>query len=230
MWSESTMRCMKRISEAAGCGRIWWRREERRKVKERVREEGKKEKREKERKGKETASAKRRCVGFISADVFGIFGQGEDLERCGGVSWCDLLEHPGDWSVCEPETRTDVSAVLVVTDVLVSFFSAVTECYEDVSLGSDWEFVEPQSFSFSKKRFVCVGRESRRDELRRDASKSASKNQKKDDARPRHSKVNIHRRMKGSVKRRWRYKEVFGVLEKERRLRGWNITWTKVTS
>ena len=50
--------------------------------------------------------------------------------------------------------------------------SVVTECYEDVSLDSDWECVEPQSFYFPIKVFGCVGRESRRDELRRDASKS----------------------------------------------------------
>ena len=30
----------------------------------------------------------------------------------------------------------------------------VTECYEDVSVDSDWEFVEPQSCSFSKKRSI----------------------------------------------------------------------------
>ena len=47
---------------------------------------------------------------------------------------------------------TVVSAVPVVTDVLVSPSSVVTECYEDVSLDSDWDFVEPQFFSFSKKR------------------------------------------------------------------------------
>ena len=32
--------------------------------------------------------------------------------------------------------------------------SAVAEMCEVVSLGSDWEFVEPQSFSFSKQRSV----------------------------------------------------------------------------
>ena len=36
-------------------------------------------------------SAKRRCVGFISAETFDIFSQGEDLVSCGGVSWGDLL-------------------------------------------------------------------------------------------------------------------------------------------
>ena len=36
----------------------------------------------------------------------------------------------------------------------------VPECYEDVSLDSDWAFVEPQSFSFSKKRSI-VGEDNR---------------------------------------------------------------------
>ena len=85
-------------------------------------------------------------------------------------------------SDCEPEPRTGVSAVPVVTGVLVSPSSDVTKCYEDASLDSDREFVEPQSFSFSKKRSIGVGSESRRDELRRGACKSAFENQKKDDA------------------------------------------------
>ena len=50
------------------------------------------------------------------------------------------------------ETRTDVSAVPHVTVFPVSPSSVVTECFEDVCLDSDWEFVEPHSFSFSRKR------------------------------------------------------------------------------
>ena len=53
-------------------------------MKERVREEeGKKRKREEERKGdgakeeNETVSAKRRCVGLVSAEAFNIFSQGK---------------------------------------------------------------------------------------------------------------------------------------------------------
>ena len=42
--------------------------------------------------------------------------------------------------------------VLVVTDVLVSPSSVVTEFCDDVSGDSDWEFVEPQSSSFSPKK------------------------------------------------------------------------------
>ena len=45
-------------------------------------------------------------------------------------------------------------AVLVVVGVLVSLSSVVTECWDGVSLDSDWESVEPQSFSFSKMRSV----------------------------------------------------------------------------
>ena len=32
----------------------------------------------------------------------------------------------------------------------------MTECWDGVSWGSDWEFVEPQSFSFSQKRSVVL--------------------------------------------------------------------------
>ena len=60
--------------------------------------------------------------------------------------------------------------------------SAVAEMCGDVSSDSDWKFVDPQSFSISKKAFVCLCGDSRRDELRRDASKSASEYQKKVDA------------------------------------------------
>ena len=68
--------------------------------------------------------------------------------------WCVLWDDLEDLSDREPETRTDVFVVLVVIDVLVSDSSVVSECYEDVSLDSDWEFVGPQSFAFSKKRSI----------------------------------------------------------------------------
>ena len=88
-------------------------------------------------------------------EAFEILSQGEDLKRCGGFSWVDLLEKPEDLSDCEPETRTDVSAVLDVTDLPVSPSSVVTEFCDGFSCCSDWEDVEPQSFSFSKKRAHC---------------------------------------------------------------------------
>ena len=70
--------------------------------------------------------------------------------------WCflgDLLEDPGDLLDCDTGTRMDRLVVLVVTDVLVSS-SAVAEMCEGVSSDSDWEFVEPRSFFFSKKRSI----------------------------------------------------------------------------
>ena len=57
----------------------------------------------------------------------------------------------------------------------------MAEMCEGVSSDSDWEFVEPLSFSL-QKALDCRCEESRRDGLRRDASKSASDIQKKDDA------------------------------------------------
>ena len=86
---------------------------------------------------------------FFSAEAFDIFSQGEDLESCGGVSWGDLLENPDDLSDCELETRTDVCAVLVVTDVLVSPSSVALS----VGMVSPWirngNFLNRSPFSFS---------------------------------------------------------------------------------
>ena len=62
------------------------------------------------------------------------------------------METPEDLSDCEPETRLNVTVVLDVTDVPVSPSSVVTEFCDGFPFCSDWEFVEPQSFSFSKKR------------------------------------------------------------------------------
>ena len=64
------------------------------------------------------------------------------MEDSGGLSDGD----PGDW--------VGVLVVLAVKDVhvLVSPSSAVTETCEDVSLDSDWEYVESQSSSFSPKK------------------------------------------------------------------------------
>ena len=52
---------------------------------------GEERKRDGEKEENETVSAKRRCVGFISAEAFDIFCQGEDLESGGGVSWGGLV-------------------------------------------------------------------------------------------------------------------------------------------
>ena len=59
----------------------------------------------------------------------------------------------------------------VVTDVLVSASSTVAVTCEGVSSDSGWEFVEPQSFLFSKKASSLLCGESRTYELSTDASK-----------------------------------------------------------
>ena len=117
----------------------------------------KKRTREEEKEENDTGvSAKRRCVNPVSAEAFDIFSQGEDLESCGGVSWVGFLENPDDVSDWEPETGTVVSALPFAIDVHVSPSSVVTECYEDVSVDSDGEFVELQFFSLQKKSVrVC---------------------------------------------------------------------------
>ena len=97
-----------------------------------------------------------RCVSSNLAEAFDIFSQGEVWENCDGFSWCDLLEYPDDLSDYDSELRACVSAVLAVLHVRVSPSSVVTECCGDVSLGSDWQFVEPQSCSFSEKRPFIV--------------------------------------------------------------------------
>ena len=106
----------------------------------------KKRKREKEKEENKTGRVKRRCEGFVSVEAFG------DLETCGGFSRGDLLEKPEDWSEFESDTQVGVRVVPDVIDVLVSPSSVVTEFFDGVPCCSDWDFVEPQSFSFSKKR------------------------------------------------------------------------------
>ena len=60
----------------------------------------------------------------------------------------------GSWSECG---LVAVSGVPVVTDVGVIAPSVVTVMCEGVPSDSEWDFVKPQSFSFSKKRnFACV--------------------------------------------------------------------------
>ena len=119
--------------------------------KETIEEMGKKRMREEEKEENETESAKRRCVGSFSVEAIDIFSQGGDLESCGGLSWEDLLEKHEDLSDCESETRVHVPVVPYVIDVLVSPSSVVTEFCDGFSCCSDCEFVEAQSFSFSKK-------------------------------------------------------------------------------
>ena len=87
--------------------------------------------------------------------AFEIFNQELDVESCGDVSCEDLLDNPEDLSDCEHDSCAHVRVVLDVLDVLASRSSVVTELCDVYPCGSDWEFVEPQSFSFSKKRAHC---------------------------------------------------------------------------
>ena len=81
-------------------------------------------------------------------EAFVILSQGRDLERCGDLSWEDLLDKTQDLSELEWEAWVFVPEV---TDVPVSPSSVVTEFCDGSSCCSDWDFVEPQSL-FSKKR------------------------------------------------------------------------------
>ena len=101
---------------------------------------GEKRKREEEKEVNEKVIVKRRCVIPVSTEAFDIFSQVEDSESCGN-SCGDLRD--------ESCGLSDWTGVLVVTCVLVCPSSAVAEMCEGVSSDSDWEFVEPQSFSFS---------------------------------------------------------------------------------
>ena len=75
-----------------------------------------------------------------------------------------VCEKPGDWSEFESDSRVEVRVVSVVTDLS----SVVTEFCDGFSCCSDWEFVEPQSFSFSKKRAHCCT--STQEEMRYESS------------------------------------------------------------
>ena len=65
------------------------------------------------------------------------------------------MGEPDDLSDREPVSCELVHVVPDVTDVLVSPSSVVIEMCDVSSMCSDREFVEPQSFSFSKKRAHC---------------------------------------------------------------------------
>ena len=59
------------------------------------------------------------------------------------------MDKPEDLSDRESEAWVVVPVVLDVTDVPVSPSSVVNEFCDGFSCCSDWDFVEPQSFSFS---------------------------------------------------------------------------------
>ena len=62
-------------------------------------------------------------------------------------------------SLRAPDSRACVRMVPHVTDVLISPSSEVTEVCDISSSCSDWDYVEPQSFSFSKKRIWTTTQE-----------------------------------------------------------------------
>ena len=104
------------------------------------------------------------------------------------------------WSIEEMKenhlllTPVDVSVVPDVLDVLdvpVSPSSVANEFCDGFSFCSDWECVEPQSFSFSPKACSLLESYAARDEVRRLTSESASAIKKKNDAA--HCKIRIHR-------------------------------------
>ena len=101
----------------------------------------------------ETVVVKRRCVNPVSGDASEDFSHVEDPDSC-GTSWGDLLGN----SCGLPECVLEVSwGVLVVTDVLDSPSSLVSMS-EALLSDSDCKLVEPQSFSFSRKRHAFVWR------------------------------------------------------------------------
>ena len=116
-----------------------WLRENVRGREERVAKAEKNEE-EKGEKGKEKRRSKGTKRGQSKEDVRIVFRWRPLVKRetwvsCGGLSWEDLLEKPEDLSDCEPDSCAHVRVVPVVTDVLVSPSSVVTEfCWFVVGL------------------------------------------------------------------------------------------------
>ena len=98
--------------------------------------------------------------------------------------------------------------MLDVADVPVSPSSVVTELCEVSPCCSDWEFVEPQSFSFSKKRAHCCT--DTQEEISYEGSpvkESASHNEKKDDTAYTYATF-VHLLQEGAGKLRRRRKRI----------------------
>ena len=78
------------------------------------------------------------------------------MESGGGLSLGDLLEKPEDMFDFEPNNGVEVPVVLDVTDVLLSpLLLWSLRFVMGFSCRSEWECVEPQPFSFSKKGAHC---------------------------------------------------------------------------
>ena len=113
---------------------------------------GKQRRREEEKEENETVVVKRRCFHSVSTEGFEFFSQDLWDDHCGV-------------SGCVSGTGTSGPVVPVVTEVPVSASSVVTEVCDGFSSGSDWEFLEPQSFSFSKKACSLLDSYAGRDEV-----------------------------------------------------------------
>ena len=88
------MKEREKLPDEEGDAESSWLREDERGKEERMakaekneEEKGEKRKREEEKEENETVTIKRRCEGFVSAEVCEILSKGRDLERCGDLSW-----------------------------------------------------------------------------------------------------------------------------------------------
>ena len=125
------------------------------KLREKEKLKGKRGK-EEEKEQNESVTVKRRCEALVSLEALVIFEVKRERWRVAEMfSWEDILDNPEDLSDCEPDSCAYVRVVPDVTDMLVSPSSVVTELCDVSPCGSDWELVEPQSFSFSQKRAHC---------------------------------------------------------------------------
>ena len=96
--------------------------------------------------------------------------------------------------------------------------------YEDVSLDSDWEFVEPQPLPSSKKRSLdwAVSQEEMRYEGSPVKALPTSRRRMMPPTPEQSSQSWISRQSSGKL--RWRSREAAGMLVKERSLRKWSNT------
>ena len=118
----------------------------------------KKRTREEEKEENDTVIVSKRCVNLVSTEAFRVRIR-RVVVILGAIFGMNLAACLAD------------SVTLVVPDVPVSPSSSVIVMSEPVV--SHWRFVELLPFFFFQKALDRLGGESRRDELRRDASKSS---------------------------------------------------------
>ena len=115
-------------------------------------EESRSGKREGVKEEEETVVVKRRCVNLFSRVAFEEFSPVHDSDSCGD-SWGDLLGDSCGLSECVPAVSSGVPVVIDVPDSP----SSMVVIGRALLSNSDCEIVEPQSFSFSRKRQAfCV--------------------------------------------------------------------------